>query len=77
MTNEMLNNLEKRGYVFGNHKGIEVPYDAETDSIVMKEYAFKWLLRQIPSDMANAGEVVVINGKEITDNMVRTNPDGT
>ena len=64
MTNEELNCLEKRGYAFGENKAIEVPYDKNTDAIVMKECAFIWLLEQIPSGEKYKNPIT-IDGKSV------------
>ena len=50
MTNEQINNLEKRPYKFGNNKGIEVSYDEETNAVVLPEHLFRYILSLIPSD---------------------------
>ena len=49
MTNEQINNLEKRPYTFGDKKGIEVSYDEETNAVVIPEALFRYILSQIPS----------------------------
>ena len=50
MTHEEINSLKTRGYTFGNNKGVQVQYDAETDAVVMPETIFRYILKQIPSD---------------------------
>ena len=69
MTNEQINHMELRGYLFGDHKGVEVNYDKATDAVVLKEHLFRYLLSLIPSpdDFKIPDKPVIINGYWITD----------
>lgn len=66
MTNEQINNLEKRPYTFGNKKGIEVSYDAESNAVVIPEALFRHILSQIPS--RPQGHWILAENQENVDN---------
>lgn len=66
MTHEQINNMGKRGYGFGDNKAIEVAYDFDTDSIVIKESLFRYILSQIPSEKEYKNPIA-INGIVVED----------
>lgn len=48
MTHEDINRIPPKEYYFGNKKGIKVPYDENTDAVIISETLLKYLLSLIP-----------------------------